>query len=218
MRCLIFFLAIVCMIMSQCLAQQGSTPKLNCTNTTNFENGCGECNSSSPYAFQCGGSNHGLCIENHCECTDEYYGAFCADKRKEKFIAFMLAFMPGLFLGFPAGPCAASFYLGYTKIAIAQVVIVSVIWCLFFTNIILGGGGSGTSATSSASTQTVTDEEACAVCLCAGPLCCALAISVFVWVIKVLMILTITVWWFYTWISILTGHMKDSDDHKLAPF
>jgi len=216
MRFLIFVIAIISLTFCQGFAQPPpyTYPRLDCENEPNYDKGCGFCNSSLNVFSQCGGYERGYCNdENYCECTSDYYGAHCEGKRKSKLVAFLLTLLVGPIFGIP--PCAGRFYLGYTNIAIGQLILGLSFWILFIPTCMAGFCSQITGGVIKAADQ---DGEAGIALCCAPAACFAGLASLASSVLNFFITLAILGWWLSDWIRILTGDLKDSNGRELAPF
>ena len=96
------------------LIERGFPEELNCPKDD--EKGCGFCNATR----DC--NNHGICSDaNYCICDDEHWKENCQATRKNELTAFLLTLLVGPIFGLP--PCAGRFYMGYTGIAVAQLLL-----------------------------------------------------------------------------------------------
>lgn len=122
-----FSLMIVC-VLSQSGVENKS--KIDCTRPNYFEYGCGNCTiqDNNPYA-DCGGYDQGICIDELCQCEDDYYGPNCQNERKDKLTAFLITLLVGPPIGIPPG--AGRIYLGYKDIGAAQLIL-GLAWTVLF--------------------------------------------------------------------------------------
>lgn len=156
--------------------------------------GCGFCNSTR----DC--NNHGICSDaNYCICDDEYWKENCQATRKKELTAFLLTLLVGPIFGLP--PCAGRFYMGYTGIAVAQLIL----GCMGLILCIPSCCLSCCAQTCKAAAVDDDDDVnvACLPCLC-GIHLLSCGVSCF----GILCGIAAVAWWLADWIMILTGDLE----------
>ena len=191
-------------------------PEFNCTIQPDYEKGCGNCNTT----LDCGGFNHGICTDNFCECTVNYYGAHCGNERKYKLTAFILTFLIGPIFLLPPG--AGRIYLGYIEIGIGQIFL-GTCWLFFIIPLILNICISCFGCLLAWSSISVgnTDPHAakyfkqwlsCGIIMCFGSGTISFILFAFISIAAIASI----GWWFADWIMIILDALPDAKGHTLT--
>lgn len=151
--------------------------------------------------------HEGICDDDTglCECTSRYAGSMCETPRKSKLVAFLLQLLVGPVFGLPPG--AGLFYIGQTKLAVAQLVLGLVpsafIWFIVLCSSLAAFAGAVASGFSDGHVGFSIAGGLCGILSCCGLL------------LMVALGLAAVGMWLQGWITILTGSMHDGDGYAL---